>query len=244
VKAYKILCLALNLVPSIGVFFSFYHIKSFTVDRLVSLCTLPNQTLFSLYANNFKNYQDSFFRVRGGPNCQDVMYDSDGTPLFPFNWSANPRLVKGADTAHLSSFEMETVAFFNSFDLLSTKKLVNLETNPKGVVEFLSKCYSTIFIRLFLCRFEGFSLTLRFTFAGTMKTIFYAEFASYLVKARQKIEMLDNTVDPISQVVVAGKAGGKGVKRGRRGEAAPTSNKAAKLGDDVETAGEDDGGDP
>jgi hypothetical protein len=78
------------------------------------------------------------------------MYDSDGTPLFPFNWSANPRLVKGADTAHLSSFEMETVAFFNSFDLLSTKKLVNLETNPKGVVEFLSKCYSTIFIRLFL----------------------------------------------------------------------------------------------
>jgi hypothetical protein len=110
-KAYEIVCLALGLTPSIGVFFSFYHLKSFTVDRLVSLCALPNRTLFSLYANNFKNYQDSFFRIRGGPDCPDVMYDSDGAPLFPFYWSANPRLVKGADTTHLSSFEMETVAF-------------------------------------------------------------------------------------------------------------------------------------
>jgi hypothetical protein len=97
-KAYEIVCLALGLTPSIGVFFSFYHLKSFTADRLVSLCALPNRTLFSLYANNFKNYQDSFFRIRGGPKCQDVMYDSDGAPLFPFYWSANPRLVKGADT--------------------------------------------------------------------------------------------------------------------------------------------------
>jgi hypothetical protein len=127
------------LTPSVGVFFSFYHIKTFTADRLVSLCTLPHRTLFSLYANNFKNYQDSFYRVRGGPNCPDVMHDSDGTPLFPFYWSSNPRLVKGSDTQHSSSFEKETVVFLSSFDVLSTKELVKLETNPSGVVEYLSK---------------------------------------------------------------------------------------------------------
>jgi hypothetical protein len=79
--------------------------------------------------------------VRGGPNCADVMYDSDGTPLFRFYWSSNPRLVKGSETENLSSFEMETVAFLDSFGVLSTKELVNLETNPRGVVDYLSKFY-------------------------------------------------------------------------------------------------------
>jgi hypothetical protein len=136
-----------------GVFFSFYHVKSFTADRLVSLYALPHRALFSLYASNFKNYQDSFYRVRGGPNCQDVMYYSDETPLFPFYWSSNPRLIKGPDADHLSSFEMETVAFLNSFDILSTKELVKLETNPNGVVEYLSKFYLAIFICLFQYNF-------------------------------------------------------------------------------------------
>jgi hypothetical protein len=138
-KAYQIICLALGLTPSIGVFFSFYHIKSFTADRLVSLCALPHRALFALYANNFKHYQDSFYRVRGGPRCQDVMYDSDGTPLFPFYWSPNPRLIKGPNVDNLSSFEMETVEFLNSFNVLSTKELVGLETKPAGVVAYLSK---------------------------------------------------------------------------------------------------------
>jgi hypothetical protein len=54
-KAYQIVCLALGLTPSIGVVFSFYHLKIFNADRLISLCALPNRTLFALYANNFKN---------------------------------------------------------------------------------------------------------------------------------------------------------------------------------------------
>jgi hypothetical protein len=77
------------------------------------------------------------------------MYNSDGTPLFPFYWSPNPRLVKGPNTAHLSPFEMETVAFLNSFDILSTKELVRLETSPSGVVEYLSKYYPFVLTCLF-----------------------------------------------------------------------------------------------
>jgi hypothetical protein len=67
------------------------------------------------------------------------MYDSDGTPLFPFYWSPNPRLIKGPDVGNLSPFEMETVGFFSSFDVLSTKELVNLEAKPTGVIDYLSK---------------------------------------------------------------------------------------------------------
>jgi hypothetical protein len=74
------------------------------------------------------------------------------------------------------------------------------------------------------------------TFAGKMKTISDDEFASYLVRAKQKMAAPDAHVDPLSQVVVAEK--GKGTKRGRNDEVASASNKAARLGDDVETLGE------
>jgi hypothetical protein len=64
-----------------------------------------------------------------------------------------------------------------------------------------------------------------------MKTISEAEFASYLVRAKQKLDVPDVAVDPLSQVVVAE---GKGVKRGRRTEAATTSNKTPRLEEDTE----------
>jgi hypothetical protein len=50
-----------------------------------------------------------------------------------------------------------------------------------------------------------------------MKTISDAEFASYLLRAKQKMDTLETIVDSLSQVVVAGDAG-KGLKRGRMAE--------------------------
>jgi hypothetical protein len=64
-----------------------------------------------------------------------------------------------------------------------------------------------------------------------MKTISDDEFASYLIRAKQKMAALGSTVDPLSQVIVADK--GKGTKRGRRDEVAAASNKAARLEDDL-----------
>jgi hypothetical protein len=61
--------------------------------------------------------------------------------------------------------------------------------------------------------------------------------------AKQKMDTPDVVVDPLSQVVVAGNAG-KGLKRGRRAETASTSNKVARLGDDVEVISEGGGGEP
>jgi hypothetical protein len=77
-------------------------------------------------------------------------------------------------------------------------------------------------------------LTLSLVVAEKMKTISDAEFASYLLRAKQKLDTPDATVDPISQVVVASDAGGRGLKRGRKAEAVSTSNKAAKLGEEVD----------
>jgi hypothetical protein len=49
-----------------------------------------------LYSFNYKNYKDTFVRVRGGDKGHNVMYSEDDEPHFPFYWTANPRLIKGA----------------------------------------------------------------------------------------------------------------------------------------------------
>jgi hypothetical protein len=78
--------------------------------------------------------------------------------------------------------------------------------------------------------------------AGKMKTISDAEFASYLLRAKQKLDNPDAQVDPLSQVVIAGNASGKGTKRGRKNDTASASNKIQKLGDDAVVEGGDDDG--
>jgi hypothetical protein len=76
-----------------------------------------------------------------------------------------------------------------------------------------------------------------------MKTISDAEFASYLLRAKQKLDAPDAQVDPLSQVVIAEGAGGKGLKSGRRNDTASASNKIQKLDDDdaAVEGGDDEG---
>ncbi|GAU41042.1 hypothetical protein TSUD_280190 [Trifolium subterraneum] len=113
VKGYELLCYALDLEPSLGVFFSFYHVKSLTPERLVSVCAQPNKGLFKLFASNFKNYQDSFFR--------------------------DPRAIKGVYDDVLTSFEKETIAFLESFNLFDIKDLLWRKTNAKRLTNFIPK---------------------------------------------------------------------------------------------------------
>jgi hypothetical protein len=62
-----------------------------------------------------------------------------------------------------------------------------------------------------------------------MTTISDAEFASYLLRAKEKLDNPDAVVPPLSQVVVAGSAASKAGKRGRKDEVALESNKAPRL---------------
>jgi hypothetical protein len=70
-----------------------------------------------------------------------------------------------------------------------------------------------------------------------------AEFAAYFLRAKERLDAPDTQVNPLSQVVVVEKADGKGTKKGRKNDAASTSNKVPRLGDDVAAADGDDGDD-
>jgi hypothetical protein len=95
--------------------------------------------LFTLYASNFKNYKDTFLRVRGGPRLHDLMFDSEGDCLFPFYWTQNPRLIKGVDAALLTSYESEVISFLDTFQLFEIKELLSLESDHPSLVLYLRK---------------------------------------------------------------------------------------------------------
>ncbi|GAU39438.1 hypothetical protein TSUD_290040 [Trifolium subterraneum] len=94
-KAFQIACEDLDVVPTVGIFFCFFHVKNVSPHSLVSISSQPNKGRFSLYASNFKNYRDTFVRFRCGAGYPELMFDASITPLFPFYWSSAPRLIKG-----------------------------------------------------------------------------------------------------------------------------------------------------
>jgi hypothetical protein len=69
------------------------------------------------------------------------MYFEDGEPLFPFYWTSNPRLIKGAVYERLSDFERETVAYLETFNQMSIKDLLDAEGTPAVLERYLSKLF-------------------------------------------------------------------------------------------------------
>ncbi|GAU32076.1 hypothetical protein TSUD_53440 [Trifolium subterraneum] len=203
VKGYELLCYALDLEPNLGVFFSFYHVKSLTPGRLVSVCAQPNKGLFKLFASNFKNYQDSFFRVRYGPGLPSLMYDTDGDRLFPFYWTEDPKAIKGVYDDVLTSFEKETIAFLESFNLINIKDLLRHETNAKRLTNFIRR----------------------------MKTVSDDEWMTFLAKSKAKKLQPDDIALPDDLLVVGETKGSKRRRRGDKvratqdvGSSSPAAN--------------------
>ncbi|PNY05504.1 hypothetical protein L195_g001956 [Trifolium pratense] len=190
IKAFELVCLGLNLEPRLGVFFSFYYVKSLSPGKMVSLSSLPNRGLFVLFASHFKSYHDSFFRVRHGPPLARLMYDNNRNRLFPFYWTTDPRAIKGVDYAHLTDFEKETVAFLNSFGRLDIKDLLSRETKVESLRRYLRR----------------------------MTTIDEEEWLSYLAKSTEKQANPEPFVDPALQLLLGDQDGNKGKRKRTKGE--------------------------
>jgi hypothetical protein len=95
VKAFELVCLGLDLERRLGVFFYFNHIKSLFLGIQVSISSQPSL---------IRAYKNTFFRVRCSPQLPDLMFDTEGSPLFPFYWTQNPLVIKGVDDTLLTPY--------------------------------------------------------------------------------------------------------------------------------------------
>jgi hypothetical protein len=140
IKAFELVCLGLEINnPSVAVFFSFYQIKNLIPNAPVSLCSQPNCGLFGLYSSHFKNYKDTYMRIRGRERCPDVMYCEGGESLFPFYWTTRPRLVRGTVYERLSEFERDTVAYLETLNQINISDLLDAECSTNALEGYLRK---------------------------------------------------------------------------------------------------------
>jgi hypothetical protein len=83
-RGFEILCKALGLEPSVGVFFHYYGTKDVNKGTWVSISAHPGKKLFPPYASSFKkDWWDSFARVQGAPGCSTASMMVEGKHKFP-----------------------------------------------------------------------------------------------------------------------------------------------------------------
>jgi hypothetical protein len=87
------------------------------------------------------------------------MYGDDGAPLFPFHWTANPKLIRGAIYETLSEFERDTVAYLESLNHMSPRELLDVDRAPAVLDKYLSKLPSELLCFFVWLVFYYFLLT-------------------------------------------------------------------------------------
>ncbi|GAU32709.1 hypothetical protein TSUD_101300 [Trifolium subterraneum] len=137
-KAFQVACEGPGLVPTVGVFFCFFHVKNVSPHSLISISSQPNKGRFSLYASNIKSYRDTFVRFRCGEGFPELMFDVSGDRLFPFYWSSSRRLINGTRTSTLNEHERLAVQIFSRSQVLGSAELVSRVNKPLSLEEYLA----------------------------------------------------------------------------------------------------------
>ena len=148
IRAFEIICRALSISPTIGLFFSFFEIKSTEPGNWVAISGIPKRSFLQAYTSNFKGYKERFLRVRCGPRCPYVIYGTDGHHKFPLYWTCDPLPISGFVYDRLSDSEILSLEILDSFRPIRVKDLLAL--SPEEVPDFLGKNFWTIFILLCL----------------------------------------------------------------------------------------------
>ncbi|RDX90541.1 hypothetical protein CR513_27578, partial [Mucuna pruriens] len=96
-QAFKVVCMALVVIPSALVFLSHYTIRVSKKVGWVSLAPLPNTSLFSTYMAPYKGFKGRFVKIKA---VEGNSFCVDPRPL-PLYWR-EPLKFKGLLRSHLS----------------------------------------------------------------------------------------------------------------------------------------------
>ena len=139
IKAFEVICRALSISPTVGLFFSFFEIKSAETGSWVAISGIPKRSFLQAYTSNFKGYKERFVRVRCGSRCPQVIYGADGHHRFPLYWTCDPLPISGFDYDSLSASETLSLEVLDSFRPIRVKELLAL--SPEEVSDFLGKFF-------------------------------------------------------------------------------------------------------
>lgn len=117
-RAFELLCVCLNIVPTCKKFFSFFETSGMKVKgEYISLSSARGSGLFTLFRSNYKHWKAKFFKLRESEQTRDIFYFDDGTPRFPFYWTDKPELIYKVPETSLTIDEKLEVDFLSTINL-------------------------------------------------------------------------------------------------------------------------------
>ncbi|AES76998.2 hypothetical protein MTR_6g090350 [Medicago truncatula] len=134
IRGFEILCDALDMIPSAGVFFCFYGTKGVDKGSWVPISAHPGKALFPAFASNFKrDWKKSFLRVQSSEDSLVSVASVRGELRFPLGWTATPLVVSGYDYQKMTPYEQGVVGFLHRMLHTDIRKLLNKEGDSEDL---------------------------------------------------------------------------------------------------------------
>ena len=108
----------------------------------MSISAHPGKRLFPPYASNFKkDWKDTFFKVKGAPNCVVASSTANGEPKFPLSWTYTPAAVMGFDFDKMTKYDQGVVCFLEKILLSDIHELLDKEGDADDLDAYLRECF-------------------------------------------------------------------------------------------------------
>jgi len=128
VKAFDILCGYIGQPLSVDIFLHFFEVKKQGKSLWVSLSSIAERVIFSLFQQSYKGWKGKFFKVC----CSD--YDCADLDGFPLYWVEEIRLTK----PELPSTDREVCRILASVGTFDTSILISREYDVEALTRYIS----------------------------------------------------------------------------------------------------------
>ncbi|KOM31953.1 hypothetical protein LR48_Vigan01g150900 [Vigna angularis] len=158
-QEFSAICSGLALKPTSTAFLYFFHVQPHPSKPWVSLRTVGNKHLLTLYNSSYKDFKNHFFKVVPTETGYQSLCSSAQEAKFPFYWTRDPRKVLSWPKPQMTPEDLDLI---NQLCQLPPKSscrvLIGFLGNknlPSNVFDYLSKMdpsKNSTFARLFAQR--------------------------------------------------------------------------------------------
>ncbi|KOM43977.1 hypothetical protein LR48_Vigan05g158200 [Vigna angularis] len=125
-QAFAVLCRAVGIRPTVGLFLHFFRCRPVEKRGWVSLISEPGNALLELYLQSYRGFKDKFFKVSITPAGQRHFFGGDGNPKFPLYWTQDPQRFTSWPEDKMTIEELEALSVLTSLPRpFSSRELIN-----------------------------------------------------------------------------------------------------------------------
>ncbi|KOM56232.1 hypothetical protein LR48_Vigan10g212400 [Vigna angularis] len=126
VQAFAVLCRALGIRPTVGLFLYFFRCRPVAKKGWVSLISEPGNALLELYLQSYRGFKEKFFKVLITDAGRRYFFGGEGNPKFPLYWTQDPLRFTSWSEDKMTIEELEALSVLTSLPRpFSSRQLIN-----------------------------------------------------------------------------------------------------------------------